>query len=55
MNRVIKVALLFVNLAVVSSAGNSSGKYYKVVRYISNDCTFCLCITTIENFEFLFK
>ena len=38
MNRMIKVALLFVNLAVVSFAGNSNGKYYEVVRYICNDC-----------------
>ena len=36
----IKVALLFVNLAVVSFAGNSSGKYYQVARYICDDCTF---------------
>ena len=34
----IKVALLFVNLAVVSFAGNSSGKYYQVARYICDDC-----------------
>ena len=36
----IKVALLFVNLAVVSFAGNSGGKYYQVARYICKDCTF---------------
>ena len=36
----IKVALIFVNLAVVSFAGNSGGKYYQVVRYIYKDCTF---------------
>ena len=42
MNRMIKVALIFVNLAVVSFAGNSGGKYYQVARYICKDCTFYL-------------
>ena len=38
----INVALLFINLAVVSFAGNSSGKYYQVARYICDVCTFNL-------------
>jgi len=49
----IKVALLFVNLAVVSFAGNSSGKYYQVARYICKDCTFntiCLFMKKILSF-----
>ena len=50
----IKVALIFVNLAVVSFAGNSGGKYYQVVRYIYKDCTF-IFITTIENSELFIK
>ena len=36
----IKVALIFVNLAVVSFAGNSGGKYYQVARYICKDSLF---------------
>ena len=43
----LKIALLFVDLVVVSFAGNSSGKYYQVARYICNDNTFNN-ITTIE-------
>ena len=51
----IKVALIFVNLAVVSFAGNSGGKYYQVVRYIYKEYAHCLFITTIENSELFIK
>ena len=51
----LKIALLFVNLAVVSFARNSSGKYYQLARYICNDSTFNVCLlrqSTILSFLF---